>query len=111
MTLVEVAIAAAVAVLLGWMLIALTHATVLAASHLDARVSARSAVERLAERVQSDAAGAWSVFVLSVDLFHEKAVFVNAAVAAGVDEASVRAATLRLASIRTRGEPRGFGAC
>lgn len=68
-TLVEVLVAAAMAFVLGWALIALAHALVGNAVHLDARLTARSATDRLAERLQSDAASAWSVYVPGNDLF------------------------------------------
>jgi hypothetical protein len=63
-----VTIATAIAFILGWMLLAVAHATIVAATHLDARLSARSAADRLGERLQSDATGAWSVFVPSSDV-------------------------------------------
>lgn len=62
-SLVEVAIASAIAFTIGAALVWLTHATVLAATHLDRRVSARSTVDRLAERLSADSSSAWSVFV------------------------------------------------
>jgi type II secretory pathway pseudopilin PulG len=68
-TLVEVVVAAAIAFVLGWALIALAHAIVANAAHLDARLTARSATDRLAERLQSDAASAWSVYVPGNDVF------------------------------------------
>jgi hypothetical protein len=67
--LIEALVAAAVAFILTWLLVRLAGQTVFAASHLNARLDARSATDRLAERLESDAAGAWSVFVPDDDVF------------------------------------------
>jgi type II secretory pathway pseudopilin PulG len=61
--LVELLVAAAIAFVAASLLIWLAHAAIFAAAHLDARANARSSADRLAERLLSDAAGAWSVFV------------------------------------------------
>lgn len=67
-SLVEVVVASAIALTIGALLVWLTHATVLAAAHLDRRLSARSAVDRLAERMAADASSAWSIFVPARDV-------------------------------------------
>lgn len=67
-SLVEVVVASAIAFTIGALLVWLTHATVLAAAHLDRRVSARSTVDRLAERMATDASSAWSIFVPARDV-------------------------------------------
>jgi len=64
----EIVIASAIAFTIGALLVWLSHATVLAAAHLDQRSSARSTVDRLAERLTTDASGAWSVFVPARDV-------------------------------------------
>ncbi|HKU82094.1 MAG TPA: hypothetical protein VJP76_07980 [Candidatus Tumulicola sp.] len=64
----ETLVAAAIAFVVGWQLLQLTHAAVLAAAHLDQRVRARSAAGALEERLAADAAGAWSAFVPSADV-------------------------------------------
>jgi hypothetical protein len=67
-SLAEVVIASAIALTAGALLVWLTHATVLAAAHLDRRLSASSEVERLGERLTSDASSAWSIFVPGQDV-------------------------------------------
>lgn len=67
-SLIEVVVATAIAFVLGWLLIRVAHDVVLAAAHLDARLSAHGAADRLAEPLHSDAASAWSVFVPSSDV-------------------------------------------
>lgn len=67
-SLVEVVIASAIAFTIGALLVWLAHATVLAAAHLDQRLTARSTVDRLAERMTADASSAWSVFVPAHDV-------------------------------------------
>lgn len=62
-SLAEIIVAAAIAFTIGAVLIWLTHATVLAAAHLEQRLNARSTIDRLAERMSADASGAWSIFV------------------------------------------------
>lgn len=62
-TLVETTVAAAIGLLLGWQLLAMTHTMTIAAARLDDSLRARSSADRLEERLSSDAAGAWSVFV------------------------------------------------
>ena len=69
MKLIEVLVAAAVAFVLVWLLVRLAGQTIFAAAHLDTRLNARSATDRLAERLESDAAGAWSIFVPANDVF------------------------------------------
>ena len=69
MKLIEVLVAAAIAFVLTWLLVRLASETIFAASHLNARLDARSATDRLAERLESDAAGAWSIFVPATDVF------------------------------------------
>lgn len=66
-TLIEVLVAASIALVAGWLLVRLCHAAVFAAAHLDGRLNARSAADRLHERLLSDAAAAWSVFVPAAD--------------------------------------------
>jgi len=70
-TLVETLVAAFVAVVLGWTLLWIAHASVFAAVHLDGRLNAAASVDRLTERLSSDAASAWSVFVPSDDVSGE----------------------------------------
>jgi hypothetical protein len=65
----EVLIAAAIGFVLTWLLVRLASQTIFAAAHLDARLTGRSATDRLAERLESDAAGAWSIFVPDNDVF------------------------------------------
>lgn len=67
-SLLETLVAAAIAFIIGWQLLQLTHATALGASRFDRRVRARSAVDALEERLAADAAGAWSVFVPAADV-------------------------------------------
>jgi hypothetical protein len=67
--LIEVLVAAAVAFVLTWLLVRLADETIFASTHLSARLDARSATDRLAERLESDAAGAWSIFVPATDVF------------------------------------------
>ncbi|HVA32888.1 MAG TPA: type II secretion system protein [Candidatus Baltobacteraceae bacterium] len=67
-SLVETLVAAAIAFVVGWLLIRLVGATASAASHLDARLNARSAADRLAERLTGDSVSAWSVFVPPADV-------------------------------------------
>lgn len=67
-SLAEIIIASAIAFSIGALLVWLTHATVLAAAHLDRRLSSRSTVDRLAERMTTDASSAWSVFVPKRDV-------------------------------------------
>jgi hypothetical protein len=67
--LIEVLVAAAVAFVLTWLLVRLGSQTIFAAAHANARLDARSATDRLAERLESDAAGAWSIFVPETDVF------------------------------------------
>jgi type II secretory pathway pseudopilin PulG len=62
-SLIELLVAAAIAFVIGWQLLALTHTTILGADRLDARLRAQGAVDRLEERLAGDAATAWSVFV------------------------------------------------
>lgn len=69
MKLIEVLVAAAIAFVLTWLLVRLASETIFAAAHLDARLDARSATDRLAQRLESDAAGAWSLFVPAADVF------------------------------------------
>lgn len=67
-TLVELLIAAAIAFVIGSLLVRLAHTTIFAAAHLDARLSARNAADRLDERLTADATSAWSVFVPPSDV-------------------------------------------
>lgn len=67
-TLIEAIVAAAIAAILGWQLLALARTTALAASHLDQRMRGRSAADRLEERFASDATTAWSIFVPGTDV-------------------------------------------
>jgi len=65
---IEVTIAAAIALLIGWQLLATSHALVFGAARLNDRMRARSAADRLEERLTADAASAWSVFVPETDV-------------------------------------------
>jgi hypothetical protein len=67
--LIEVLVAAGVAFVLTWLLVRLASETIFASAHLSARLDGRSATDRLAERLESDAAGAWSIFVPAADVF------------------------------------------
>ena len=67
-TLLETLVGAAIGVTLGWALLAIVHAVIFGAAHLDARVNARAAADRLDDRLASDALGAWSIFVPSDDV-------------------------------------------
>ncbi len=67
-SLAEIIIASAIAFTIGALLIWLTHATVLAAAHLDQRLSAGSTTDRLADRISADASSAWSIFVPARDV-------------------------------------------
>lgn len=64
-SLVETIVAAAIAVLLGLQLVAMTHATVFGAQRLDERLRSRTSADRLEERLVADASTAWSIFVPS----------------------------------------------
>lgn len=64
---IEVSVAAAIALVAGLQLLAMTHALLVGAAHLDDRLRARSAADRLEERLSADAASAWSVFVPDTD--------------------------------------------
>ena len=65
-TFVETLVAAAIALLLGWQLLVMTHALAIGAAHLDGRLRARASADRLEERLISDAATTWSVFVPNI---------------------------------------------
>lgn len=67
-TLIDAMVASAIALLLGWQLLAMTHATVFAAAHLDGRLRAYASANRLEERLEADAATAWSAFVPPTDV-------------------------------------------
>jgi type II secretory pathway pseudopilin PulG len=67
-SLVEVLVASAIAFALGWALLSLLHVTSFAATRMDARLRARDGAARLTERLESDAGGAWSVFVPPQDV-------------------------------------------
>jgi hypothetical protein len=67
--LIEILVASAVAFILTWLLVRLAGQTIFAAAHLDARLTGRSTTDRLAERLESDAAGAWSIFIPAKDVF------------------------------------------
>jgi prepilin-type N-terminal cleavage/methylation domain-containing protein len=67
-SLVEIVVASAIAFTIGALLVWLSHTTILAASHLDARLTARSTVDRFTERLAAGAASAWSVFVPARDV-------------------------------------------
>ncbi|HEY1656062.1 MAG TPA: prepilin-type N-terminal cleavage/methylation domain-containing protein [Candidatus Tumulicola sp.] len=62
-TLLELLVASAIAFVVGWQLLGFAHALVLGTARLDERLRGRSAADRLKERLASDAATAWSVFV------------------------------------------------
>ncbi len=65
----EVLVAAGVAFVLTWLLVRLAGESIFASSHLNARLDGRSVTDRLAERLESDAASAWSIFVPASDVF------------------------------------------
>ena len=65
---IEITVAAAIALLVGWQLLTMSHALVFGAARLDDRLRARSAADRLEERLTADAASAWSVFVPANDV-------------------------------------------
>jgi len=65
---IEVSVAAAITLLVGWQLLLMTHGMLLGAAHLDGRLRARSSADRLEERLSADAASAWSVFVPDTDV-------------------------------------------
>lgn len=67
-SLVEILVATAIASMLVGILVTIVHATIFSAAHFDARLNARTAIDRLDERLQSDAASAWSVFVPGTDV-------------------------------------------
>ncbi|HEY1977055.1 MAG TPA: hypothetical protein VGG89_10940 [Candidatus Baltobacteraceae bacterium] len=67
-SLAEIIVASAIAFTIGALLVWMAHATVLAAAHMDTRLSARSTFDRLAERLTADASSAWSVFVPARDV-------------------------------------------
>lgn len=67
-SLAEITVASAIAFTIGALLVWLAHATVLAAAHMDRRLNSRSTVDRLAERMTSDASSAWSIFVPAHDV-------------------------------------------
>ena len=66
--LIEVMVATAIALVVGWQLLALAHFSIFGAAHLDERLRGQSAADRLEERLSSDAATAWSIFVPARDL-------------------------------------------
>ena len=68
LTLIEVMIAATVAGFLTWTLLALAHHGIRVAQALNARAVAASAADSLQERLESDAAGAWAVWVPANDI-------------------------------------------
>ncbi len=68
MKLLEVLIAAAVGTLLLWVLVRAGSTLIAAATALDARVVATRSLDRLADRLGSDSALAWSIFVPPSDL-------------------------------------------
>jgi type II secretory pathway pseudopilin PulG len=68
-SLAEVLVASAIAFTLGALLIWLVHATVASAAHLDDRLNASAALDRLQDRLSADASTAWSVFVPARDAF------------------------------------------
>jgi Tfp pilus assembly major pilin PilA len=67
-TLAELMVATGVAFVLGWLLLRLVATTLLASGHVGARLNASSSADRLAERLESDASSAWSVFVPEMDV-------------------------------------------
>jgi prepilin-type N-terminal cleavage/methylation domain-containing protein len=71
-SLIELLVAAAIASMLGWALVSILHATIFDAAHLDARLTARTAIDRLSDRLSSDAASAWSVFIPKTDVLGAK---------------------------------------
>ncbi|MBV8490881.1 MAG: prepilin-type N-terminal cleavage/methylation domain-containing protein [Candidatus Eremiobacteraeota bacterium] len=67
-TLAEVLVATAIAFVLGWLLLRLDANASGAASRAGARAGAAGSAGRLAERLESDATSAWSVFVPDTDV-------------------------------------------
>ncbi len=68
MKLLEVVVAAGIAFVLAWALVRVAHDAVFTAVHLDTRLRAHDATQRLAERMESDAASAWSLFIPAADV-------------------------------------------
>jgi prepilin-type N-terminal cleavage/methylation domain-containing protein len=71
-SLVELMVAAAIAAMLSWVLVSALHATIVHAAHLDARLTSRASIDRLTDRLNGDAASAWSVFVPGTDVLGAK---------------------------------------
>ena len=67
-SLIEVLVCSAVAFFLGWVLLAIASEVSSGASRLAQLENARTATDRLADRLEADAASAWSAFVPPVDV-------------------------------------------
>ena len=67
-SLMEMTVATAIALMVGWLLLGIARTTIFGAAHLDRRLRARTSVDRLEERLTSDAATAWSIFVPARDV-------------------------------------------
>jgi len=67
-TLVEVVVSTAIAAILAVALLSLVHVAVIASASTNARVLARGSTDRLAGQLETDALGAWSVFVPADDV-------------------------------------------
>jgi Tfp pilus assembly protein PilV len=68
-TLVETLIGATIAVFLIWGVLVLADRYAAASSELDARLTAQTSADRFVERLSSEAASAWAVFVPQNDIF------------------------------------------
>ena len=64
----ELSVATAIALMVGWLLLGVARTTIFGAAHLDHRLQARTSIDRLEERLTSDAATAWSIFVPARDV-------------------------------------------
>jgi prepilin-type N-terminal cleavage/methylation domain-containing protein len=67
-TLIETLVSAAIASTILWALVAMADRYVTAAAQLDTRLSAQAGVERVLERLSSEAASAWAVDVPATDV-------------------------------------------
>lgn len=67
MKLLEVLAAAAIGAALAWVLVRATHTLVLGSAHLDAGLNASRSLDRLSERLESEAASSWSIFIPPTD--------------------------------------------
>ena len=81
-TLIELAVGAAIAAVITLAALVAVRQFGIAAAHADARVRDGAAVDRLSERLEAEAAGAWAVYVPASDAYgnanadgHEVAFF------------------------------------